>query len=290
MGLNLRDMQDRPFATERTRSFRAQDLNEVTKQAIEHIEVFGLSVLHVTGSQFDLPWSYTTGIYDTCGQPEVIAIGLGQQTAHFLLNEAAERLRQGVELTHGRHRGLVGEVECEFRPVTASWRRHLRHRGNWFYRESDFPVLQAVYPDLNNVFPEEDGFDKAFAQPLLQTDSLANVIDSDFWASNDPNSSLFGWKFPDPPRKGVCLSSAVHEGREAVVYVSRDAEDGVWQFHGESMSGGEPPVISCFHHVVDADPSIKAIADLPLGWWAERSGPNEPWVRYQHEPDSGEDL
>lgn len=34
---------------------------------------------------------------------------------------------------------------------------------------------------------------------------------------------------------------------------------------------GEPPVISCFHHPVDKDPSLENLADLSLGWWAIRS-------------------
>ena len=35
----------------------------------------------------------------------------------------------------------------------------------------EFPVLQAVYPDRENRFPEESGFDPAFAQPLMQPGS-----------------------------------------------------------------------------------------------------------------------
>jgi hypothetical protein len=38
----------------------------------------------------------------------------------------------------------------------------------WYYSSPSFPVLQAVYPDLENRFPEEQDFDKTFEQPLLQ--------------------------------------------------------------------------------------------------------------------------
>jgi hypothetical protein len=47
------------------------------------------------------------------------------------------------------------------------------------------------------------------------------------------------------------------------------------------MAGESKPVISCCHHPIDRDPSLKELADLPLGWWAERDKPGEPWIRHQ---------
>jgi hypothetical protein len=62
-------------------------------------------------------------------------------------------------------------------------------------------------------------------------------------------------------------------------------EDGAWQFLGDSMTdtGG---VLVCLHHPLDSDPSLTELADLPVGWCAERSKPGEPWTRYKHEPEN----
>jgi hypothetical protein len=149
----------------------------------------------------------------------------------------------------------------------------------WYYDGASFPVLQAVYPDLENRFPEDEGFDSAFEQPLMQPAALMTSAENDFWASTDPTSSLFNWKFPDPPHTGVCLSETVNNGTEPVTFVLRDAEDGSWQFLGDS------PVISCFHHLLDRDPSLFELADLPLGWYAERDKVGEPWVRRRRGTD-----
>ncbi len=92
---------------------------------------------------------------------------------------------------------------------------------------------------------------------------------------------IFG---PQPIRKAACSNGSsrtihtrefsfpqtVQIGTEPVTYVSHDAEDGAWQFLGDSMSDGGDPVISCFHHPIDRDPSLAELADLPLGWYAER--------------------
>ena len=156
------------FETARTRKFRQAALRPEDERTIGHIEQFGCSVVSVTRKNYGLGWSYTIGTFDTCGKPELITVGLLPNTAHFALNEAAKLSRAGVDLTKGRHRDLVGEVECEFRPVDQKWVAHLMDWAVWYYSGADFPVLQAVYPDLENRFPEDEQFNKAFEQPLMQ--------------------------------------------------------------------------------------------------------------------------
>jgi len=34
--------------------------------------------------------------------------------------------------------------------------------ATWYNGNADFPVLQAVYPDLENRFPEDEGFTEYF--------------------------------------------------------------------------------------------------------------------------------
>jgi len=274
----------RNFETGRTRKFRAGELYEEDESTISNIEEFGSSVVNVVRTKYGPGWSYTIGIFDTSGKPEIITVGLPPETAHCSLNEAAKLLRAGVDLTRGRHRDLVGQVECEFRPVDRKWVKHLMNWAVWYYDGADFPVLQAVYPDLKNRFPEDEGFDRAFEQPLLQPSVPMTRAENDFWASTDPTSSLFNWQYPDPPHTGVYLSKTVHKGTEPITFVSHDAEDGAWQFMGDSMMDGGGVVV-CFHHPIDGDPSLAELADLPLGWYAEREKVGEPWIRKKRTPD-----
>lgn len=270
------------FQTDRLLRFRATELSEKDQRTISHIEEFGCSVVNVARTKYGLGWSYTVGVFDTSGKPEIITVGLSPETAHSALNEAVALMRAGVDLANGRHRGLVGQVDCKFHPVDPKWVEHLMGWALWYYDGDVFPVLQAVYPDLQNRFPGEEGFDTAFEQPLMQPGAVMARVENDFWASADPNSSLFNWKFPDPPHAQAYLSETVHKGTEAVTYVSHDAEDGAWQFLGDSMSDGGGPVLSCLHHPIDNDASIAELANLPRGWYAERSKVGEPWIRKQH--------
>lgn len=277
------------FQTTRTKNFRTHVLSEEDERTISHVEEFGCSVVNVKRSNYGLGWSYTLGVFDTCGKPEIITVGLPPETAHFVLNEAAKLLRAGVDLTKGRHRDLVGNVDCEFRSVDKKWVEHLMGWALWYYEGNEFPVIQAVYPDLQNRFPEDEGFEKSFEQPLMQPDAPMTKVENDFWASADPKSSLFNWKFPDDPHTRVFLSETVHNGTEPVTYVSHDTEDGAWQFLGDSMSDGGGPVISCLHHPIDNDPSLSELADLQLGWCAERNRVGEPWTRKKRSTDDASD-
>ncbi|WP_238325937.1 DUF4262 domain-containing protein [Bryobacter aggregatus] len=238
----------------------------------------------ITGECSSPQWSYTVGAHDTSGGPEILTIGLDFDTAKFALNEAVQRIREGVNLRVGRHRDIVGEVECEFRPVTPKWVRHLMHSVTWYYEERDVPVLQAVYPDAKNRFPEDPEFDSYFEQPLLQEELPESEMTRSLWEFHAREAILKEWLFPVDRRKQVFLSEPVSKRDEPVTYVARDRE-GDWQFLGDSMTADLPPVRECFHCVVERDRSLEELADLPIGWVAERAAPGQAWGRYQREED-----
>ena len=57
--------------------------------------------------------------------------------------------------------------------------------ANWYYRETAYPVLQAVYPDLENRFPADPQFDRRLLQPLLQTESPVTDLEKEFWKATE---------------------------------------------------------------------------------------------------------
>jgi len=274
------------FETARTRQLRSTDLNVHDEHTISQIEEFGCSVLSVgRDCRDEFGWTYTIGVFDTCGRPDLITVGLPSKTAHACLNEAVKRQRNGVDLTEVRQMDLIGKVDCEFRPVDPKWVKRLMNWANWYYEGTGYPVLQAVYPDLENRFPEDKGFNLKFVQPLMQPGAAMSQIETDFWESIDVPSKFSNWKFDDPPHTTAYLSKAVHEGLERVTFVSHEASDGAWQFVGDSTMNESGGVAVCLHHPIDSDPSLAELADLRRGWCAERAGPGEPWERYEEVVD-----
>jgi len=278
--------QVKRFETERTRKWRATALHPTDENTIGQIEEYGCSVISVgRDCKHDMSWTYTIGVYDTSGSPDLITVGLKFSTAQACLNEAAKRLRAGVDLTQGRHADLIGNVDCEFRPVDPKWVRHLMNWANWYYDGTDYPVLQAIYPDLENRFPGEEGFNQRFAQPMMQPEVPFTVVERDFWDSVEESRKFPNWQFPDPPHTKVFISKAIQERTEWVTFVTHDLSDGAWQILGETGIENGGPELVCLHHMVEKDPTLVELADLPLGWYAERNAPGESWRRYQHEPD-----
>ena len=66
--------------------------------------------------------------------------------------------------------------------------------------------------------------------------------------------------------------------------MTHDAEDGCWQFlDGEHVFENEAVVVS-LGEMVQFDPSLVALADLPAGGYAWRAASERPWCRGDGEP------
>ena len=57
---------------------------------------------------------------------------------------------------------------------------------------------------------------------------------------------------------------------------------------GDSHVGGDPRIL-CFGCVIELDPSLWSLADLPLGWAAERRAAEGEWTREETPPPEEED-
>ena len=73
-----------------------------------------------------------------------------------------------------------------------------------------------------------------------------------------------------------------------ILLVSHDADDEAWQFvNGDGNTDeGVKPMLVHPEHVVELDPSVLVLADLPLGWQAWRGSVQDEWRR---EPSDASD-
>jgi hypothetical protein len=92
------------------------------------------------------------------------------------------------------------------------------------------------------------------------------------------------WPFADPPNVAVFVSPGILASKDFIYYVCRDEDDGAWSFHpkGGRMSVDDAKVVS-LQSVVDRDPSIAELADLPRGWCAWREDARSAWQRAKQE-------
>ena len=88
------------------------------------------------------------------------------------------------------------------------------------------------------------------------------------------------WPFEDPKNVSVFTTAQVLRFRQPILHVSHDDGDGAWQFHtgAEQVSTGEAMIVA-LEEMVEHDPTICELADLPCGWFAERDSVGSPWRR-----------
>jgi hypothetical protein len=281
---------EKRYQTDRTRELRLRALNDYEKDLLGKVEKFGHMVLHVKDPHEPRPsFSYTIGCANTRNTPEFITCGLTSDAAQGALNYAVDLASSGIDLTQGRHPEFLENVDVEFRLVDPKWVRGFMNSTVWYHGHAEFPVLQLVYPDREGRFPGEKDFNSYFDQPMLQPGAPMRGIEQEFWDTNSPDGKFRDWKFPCSPHTSAYVSQNVHDGTESITYVSHDADDGAWQFLGDSMSDGGGPVLVCLHHPIDKDPSLKELADLPPGWCAVREAPGKPWMRSETPPDEDDD-
>jgi len=157
---------------------------ESSEEALRHIAEFGLSIIYVLGDEHSMSWSYSTGMYDTWGQPEIIMTGFPNALSGSILNSIAKSNAAGQFLVpEARTPNLINNIDCIFRPVEDVWVRRLMLRSTWFYGDIPFPVLQCICPDFENKFPWEPGFDKSWRlrQALLFAGAEKTAAETKLW-------------------------------------------------------------------------------------------------------------
>lgn len=89
------------------------------------------------------------------------------------------------------------------------------------------------------------------------------------------------WPFADPPNVAVFTTRAIVEEGAWIAHVSHDEEDGAWQFHdvGPAAADLADAQIVSLRSMVERDPTLGNVLDLPLGGRASRETPDSPWVR-----------
>ena len=90
------------------------------------------------------------------------------------------------------------------------------------------------------------------------------------------------WPFEDARNVAVITTRQVVHGAAPILWVSHDEDDGSWQFHTGELVEVEDAMVVGLEEIVERDPTVFELADLPVGWVAWRRAPGEPWERKTH--------
>ncbi len=96
------------------------------------------------------------------------------------------------------------------------------------------------------------------------------------------------WPFDQPPNCATFVTRGLIECKNPILFVSHDEDDHAWQFHDTLDAHGDEARIVCLSHVLEIDPKICELADLPPSWVAWRQDENSPWRREPAPPEEHE--
>jgi hypothetical protein len=98
-------------------------------------------------------------------------------------------------------------------------------------------------------------------------------------AQEDMKTDADDWPFDQPPNCAVITLWPILNGLEPIRHVTHDSDDHGWQFLGLGDAEIETSAVVSLRHIVEKDPSVRDLADLPPGWHAWRGSIAEPWIR-----------
>jgi hypothetical protein len=212
--------------------------------------------------------AYTVGL-STREHPELLCTGLPASSATWLLNQLGRRVHAGQLLRSGSHID-AGEPDDPY-PVALINAEDDDELGVVELLYGDRPTLQVIWTDSTGRFPWHMGYANPPSAQSLRGDVPVHLLDL---------------PCPDvPPAPGaaeraddlVFATQGVADGALATT-VSHDA-DGAWQFLDGDVGEDDEPALLHREHLLDADPSLAEVLDIPAGSRAERDTPTSPWVR-----------
>src|SRR6266700_2137942 len=87
------------------------------------------------------------------------------------------------------------------------------------------------------------------------------------------------WPFDQPRNCATLTLRTIVFGGEPILRVSHDEDDHSWQFlDGRAPKTANAAVVT-LSEIVDLDPSVIEVADLPPGWIAVRATKTSAWKR-----------
>ena len=86
------------------------------------------------------------------------------------------------------------------------------------------------------------------------------------------------WPFQDADNTAVFCCEHVFSDNLPILYVTHD-HDGDWQFLCGAQHAEAKPKLVCLGCIVEKDPTLWTLADMPVGWGADRQDFGSPWNR-----------
>lgn len=149
---------------------RPTPTNDYENSVFENIEKYGWHCTSVGGGDGSPCFTYSVGLFDSFGHPELLVIGLSAELSHSMISAVARAAenKPPIELDKPCD-NLLGDASCVFVTVPHDQYADWVISARWYYQGDDFPLYQIVWPAVGGPFPWEPTADEKLksSQPVL---------------------------------------------------------------------------------------------------------------------------
>ncbi len=209
-------------------------------------------------------FGYTIGLWEKYKHPEIITFGLPVEVIQEILNAAAAKVKEGHPLVLDQDDyDILEELPVRFRTVYADNVDDYMGYAQRYYNGKSFPAVQLFWTDGAQHYPWDKACDEAiaFSQPLLD--------------------QKLDFKFFEPRHVATFTSRQIVKDKQPVLYVYHDEEDGPWQFLPGTAVAEEDIMMVSLEEMVQLDPTLNELFNLPMGEIAVRRFAGDKWERME---------
>lgn len=144
--------------------------NPYQQEVLHNLKTWGWSFTYVFGSEDEPCFSYSVGLLASYTHPEIIVLGLSEESSHGLVSRVAQRAAQGDPIDLSRpSEDLVRGYAFLFTEVGSVYREKYAKSDCWLYGSTDFPLYQLIWPSEAGLFPWHPLAPENYrtAQPIL---------------------------------------------------------------------------------------------------------------------------
>ncbi|HWV73583.1 MAG TPA: DUF4262 domain-containing protein [Pseudosphingobacterium sp.] len=231
---------------------------KLEKDISEH----GWQVVMIPATSYLPPFAYTVGLWENYGHPELIGFGLPIGLFHLILNKAGELVKSGSTIQINKeYEDFLETYLTTFIPVDPRNLKDYFGAAIEHYQTMDFAALQLIWPDKNQRFPWQDGFEEKYKrlQPLLDRNATFKFIE-------ERNTAIFTTK--QWLEEAAPIMEVVHD------------HEGDWQFITEEWEEEDIITVS-LEEMIQKDDSLNELFNLDFGEGAVRESITSKWERYK---------
>ncbi|WP_233258839.1 DUF4262 domain-containing protein [Shewanella sp. YLB-09] len=155
---------------QRTNTKTLYDYGDGMDNIRTNIEKFGWHFLYIfdpEGNASD--FSYSVGFEESYNHPEIIVFGLKKDTAHHILSDIADELKNGKTFNPNERLNDVigGDMDVLFKPVQEEFHSEYLGLASKYYQKS-FRAMVMFWPNKQNILPTEGGCDLTIQDEALK--------------------------------------------------------------------------------------------------------------------------